>query len=147
MCTSAFAFILLVTTEFIYAKSATALSPALSVTAEAGVIRIPVETVSDGNLHRFVYHADGVAARFIVIRAGDRLATALDACEICGSQGYYQKGATVICKNCVAAIYGPTIGLVGGCNPVPLASSVEGSELRIPVSDLTSRASLFVWQE
>lgn len=143
VCLSAFVFMLLVTAEFIYAKSEAALSPALLVVAEQEVIRIPVETVSDGNLHRFVYKPGDRSTRFLVIRVGDRLATALDACTICGSQGYYQKGATIICKNCAAAIYGPTIGVVGGCNPVPLPSMVEGSELLILTSDLEAGAKFF----
>jgi FTR1 family protein len=147
VCSSAFVFILLVTAEFIYARNETALSPAEPVQAEGGTIRIPVGAVSDGNVHRFVYSAGGTAARFLVIRAGERLATAFDACRICGSQGYYQKAATMICKNCGAAIYGPTIGTSGGCNPVPLASAVEGSELRIQVSDLMSGASFFAIRE
>ena len=147
VCASSFVFILLITAEFIYAKSATALSPALPVASENGVIRIPAEAVSDGNLHRFVYEAPDATVRFIVIRAGGRLATALDACAICGSQGYYQKGSTVLCKNCAAAIFGPTIGLVGGCNPVPLPSTVAGSELRIQVADLIAEGRTVSWDE
>ena len=147
VCISSFVFVLLVTAEFIYAKNETALSPALPVSAVQGLIRIPLETVSDGNLHRFVYTAEGSAIRFIAVRAGSRLATALDACEICGSQGYYQKGDSIFCKNCGTAIYGPTIGIAGGCNPVPLRSTVEGSELLIRTSDLESGSRLFTARE
>ena len=143
VCASAFVFILLVTAEFIYAKNQTALSPAQPVTEQSGVVRIPVDSVSDGSLHRFAYVAGDVAVRFIVIQAGERLAAAFDACEICGSQGYYEKGANVFCKNCSAAIYVPTIGVTGGCNPVPLASSVAGSELVIQVSDLMAGIKFF----
>ncbi len=143
VCLSAFVFIVLVTAEFIYAKSATALSEAQPVAAEQGAILIPIESVSDGNLHRFIYTAGDVTARFIVIRVGSRLATALDACDICGAQGYYQKGATIICRNCAAEIFGPTIGLSGGCNPAPLPSAVEGAMLRIEVADLESGARYF----
>ncbi len=113
------------------------------MTAEQGVILIPTESVSDGNLHRFIYTAGDVTTRFIVIRVGSRLATALDACDICGAQGYYQKGATIICRNCAAEIYGPTIGLTGGCNPAPLPSTVEGAMLRIEAADLESGARYF----
>jgi len=143
VCGSAFVFILLVTAEFIYAKNQTALSPAQSVAAEGEIIRIPVAAVSDGNLYRFAYSAGDATTRFIVIRVGGRFATALDACTICGSQGYFQKGTNIFCKNCAAAIYGPTIGITGGCNPVPLPSTVEGSELQIKVSDLMAGARFF----
>lgn len=143
VCVSAFVFVVLVTAEFIYAKNQKALSPATPVTGNAGMIRIPISEVSDGNLHRFLYDANDSHTRFIVLKAGDKLNTALDACEICGAQGYYQKGAEIYCKNCSSAIYGPTIGLVGGCNPVPLASVVEGSDLVIRLSDLESGAKFF----
>ena len=143
VCLSAFVFVVLITAEFIYAKSATALSPAQPVAAEQGVILIPAESVSDGNLHRFIYTAGDVTARFIVVRVGTRFATALDACDICGPQGYYQKGTTIICRNCSAEIYGPTIGLTGGCNPAPLPSAVEGAMLRIEAADLESGARYF----
>jgi high-affinity iron transporter len=143
VCVSSFVFVLLVTAEYIYAKNETALSPALQVSAGQGLVRIAAETVSDGNIHRFVYSAGDVTTRFIVVRVGERLATALDACEICGAQGYYQKGNSILCKNCGSAVYGPTIGVAGGCNPVPLPSSVEGSDLLIRTADLESGSKLF----
>ena len=143
VCVSSFIFVVLVTAEFIYAKNESALSPALPVVSAEGIIRIPLGTVSDGNLHRFIYSAGDKTTRFIVVQAGERTATALDACEICGSQGYYQKGNEILCKNCGSAIYGPSIGVVGGCNPVPLHSTVEGSELLIRAADLESGSRLF----
>jgi len=62
--------------------------------------------------------------------------TALDACSICPPVGFYQDGANVICDNCNAPIEMTTIGTPGGCNPMPLASSVVGGELSVSVSDL-----------
>lgn len=143
VCGSSFVFIVLLTAEFIYAKSQTALSPAQAVTADGGMIRIPVESVSDGNLHRFSYSTGDASVRFIVVRTGSRLATAIDACEICGSQGYYQNGPEMFCRNCAAAIYTPTIGVAGGCNPIPLPSVDSGTELVIQVSDLMGQTGRF----
>lgn len=143
VCGSSFLFIVLLTAEFIYAKGLTALSPAQSVTADGGVIRIAVESVSDGNLHRFSYNTGDASVRFIVVRTGGRLATAMDACEICGSQGYYQSGPEIFCRNCSAAIYTPTIGVTGGCNPIPLPAMDSGTELVIQVSDLVGQAGRF----
>lgn len=142
-CSSAFVFILLITANFLYAKSQTALSPAQSVTAVDGVIRIAVAGVSDGTLHRFLYEGGDVTARFIVIQAGDRVGTAFDACVICGAQGYYQQGPHVFCKNCTAEIYTPSIGVTGGCNPLPLPSRIDGGELIIAVSDLNAGSAFF----
>jgi uncharacterized membrane protein len=138
-----FVFILLVTAEYLYAKNQTALSQAIPLQATDGTVRIPVDSVSDGMLHRFLYQGPEGAARFIVLRAGDRLATAIDACAICGPSGYYQNGPNIFCKNCSAAIYSPTIGLTGGCNPIPLSSRVEGDMLLIQVADLAVASPLF----
>ncbi|MBI2817624.1 MAG: DUF2318 domain-containing protein [Acidobacteria bacterium] len=143
VCASSFVFVVLVTAQFIYAKNETALSVALPVTATEGLIRIPLASVSGGDLHRFIYNSGDKSTRFIVVHTGGRFATALDACEICGAQGYYQKGSSIMCKNCSSAIYGPTIGMVGGCNPVPLSSTVEGTELLVQAADLESGSKFF----
>ena len=109
-----------------------------------GNISIPVTNVNDGNLHRFFLEQDGVSVRFIVIRRPDQsLATAFDACQICGNQGYYQKGPNVICKNCSSAIFVPSIGAPGGCNPIPVESHVEGDRLVIPAAKLVPGIKLF----
>ena len=100
-------------------------------------MRIPVSMVSDGMLHRFSIQSDGTTVRIIAIqRPGQSIAVAFDACRICGSQGYYQSGRNVMCKNCASAINIPTIGQQGGCNPIPLESSVQGEQLVIPAAKL-----------
>ena len=137
-CTASALFITAITAEFLYARSATALSTAVPVAITGGVARIPVVQVSDGNLHRFSLEADGSTVRVIVIARPDKsLAVAFDACQICGPQGYYQKGPNVICRHCSSAIVIPSIGTRGGCNPVPLASSIEGADLVIPATALS----------
>jgi uncharacterized membrane protein len=90
--------------------------------------------VSDGNLHRFILK--GHSVRFIAMKTGDKIATALDACEICGSQGYVQDGQSIICLNCSADINPSTIGDSGGCNPVHLTSINESGTIVIPLKDL-----------
>src|SRR5205085_12095585 len=143
-CSAAALFMLTITAEFIYAKSATDLSAAIPLSATGGVIRIPVSTVSDGQLHRFSIQSDGMSVRIIAIRRPDHsIAVAFDACQICGSQGYYQKGPNVICKNCSSAINIPTIGQPGGCNPVPLESKVEGDQVVIAAGKLAAHSRLF----
>ena len=64
---------------------------------------------------------------------------ALDACQICGAAGYRQEGQNVVCRNCGAAIYIPSIGETGGCNPIPVKSSVEGGEVIVDLSALAER--------
>lgn len=126
-----------ITAEFLYARVAQALSPAQPVSAVEGVIHIPLNAVNDGNLHRFGLNFQGTTIRFLVLKKPNSdIATALDACLICGDVGYYQKGHDIICKNCVAAINPATIGMPGGCNPIALPSRVEGPEVMIFVADL-----------
>ena len=67
----------------------------------------------------------------------------LDACSICGNKGYYQDGKNVICRNCASAIYIPTIGLAGGCNPVHVDFVVEGDSLKFSESTLGAGAKYF----
>jgi high-affinity iron transporter len=137
-------FILLITAEFIYARQSTALSASEPVTLENGAVRIPVATVSDGNLHRFELADGGIHVRFIAIQKPDHtIATAFDACMICGTQGFYQKGPEMICRNCASAIVTSTVGTQGGCNPIPLASHVDGGMLVIEAGALDHGVAMF----
>jgi high-affinity iron transporter len=143
-CVATGLFILSITAEFIYAKSTAELSTALPVSLIDGQVRIPVSSVNDSNLHRFAIDEAGVHVRFIVIRRPDQsLAVAFDACNICGSQGYYQNGSNVICKNCASAIFIPSIGSHGGCNPIPIASQIQGNDLVISGDKLVPGEKIF----
>jgi len=131
-CTASCLFILMITAEFIYARQLTALSQPVPVTFNQAAVRIPVASVNDGNLHRFAIDDQGVHVRFIVVEKPDHtLAVAYDACAICGTQGYYQKGNEIICKNCSSEIVISSIGTRGGCNPIPLQSHIDGETLVI----------------
>jgi high-affinity iron transporter len=130
------AVILVFTADFVYARVAAAPPDAQLVQADAGVVRIPIAEVSDNKLHFFSVAMDGTVMRFIVIRKPDGWGTALDACRICGRAGYRQDGQNVICRNCGSAIYVPTIGQAGGCNPVGFPSHVEGGTLVIQLTAL-----------
>jgi high-affinity iron transporter len=136
-CVASGLFILMVTAEFIYAKSETELSAAAPLTVTGDSVKVPVASVSDGNLHRFSVESEGLNVRIIVIQRPDKsLVAAFDACEICGAKGFYQKGGTVVCKNCASAIVNSSIGEKGGCNPVPLPSEVHGDQLVIPAAKI-----------
>ena len=71
------------------------------------------------------------------------IATAFDACEICGSKGYIQGSGTIVCLNCAADINKSTIGKGGGCNPIPLTSRTEGGSIFIKVGDIHSQQKRF----
>jgi uncharacterized membrane protein len=47
----------------------------------------------------------------------------------------------VICRNCGASIYIPSIGQSGGCNPISVKSRVAGGEVIVDLSALGDAAS------
>jgi FTR1 family protein len=132
--------ILALTADFIYAKVNAAPVQAREVTAENNIVRIPVSEVQDGNLHLFTLKANGQSIRFMVIKKPNGYGTALDACLICGAEGYRQEGQNVMCRHCASAIYIPSIGQKGGCNPIGFTSQVGSNEIAIDVSALTKAA-------
>ncbi|MGE0407370.1 MAG: Fe-S-containing protein [Candidatus Korobacteraceae bacterium] len=141
---SAFVFILLVTAQFIYAKSLSELSPATQLVAEDNEIRIPLAQVSDGDLHRFVTLVDGHEVRFFLMQRPDgQVAALFDSCEICGPVGFYRSSDGVTCKNCSAPINTQSLGQAGGCNPVPLTMTESGDSGVIRLSDLREGVRLF----
>lgn len=134
------AVILALTADFIYAKVNAAPPQARPVEAVNNLVRIPVAEVQDGTLHLFTLTANGQSIRFLVIKKPNGYGTALDACLICGADGYRQDGQNVICRHCASAIYIPSIGQKGGCNPIGFASQVQGDDIVIDVSAVTKAA-------
>lgn len=128
--------------EYVYARSAAAPSPAIALVAQDGKVRIPLSELNDSSLHFYTADVNGSVIRFMVIHKqnGD-YATALDACQICGRAGYRQDGQNVICRNCAAAIYIPSIGESGGCNPIAVKSQVSQGEVIVDLSALADSAS------
>ena len=132
--------ILALTADFIYAKVSAAPPQARPVQAVNNRVRIPVAEVQDGNLHLFTLQTNGQSIRFMVIKKPNGYGTALDACLICGAEGYRQEGQNVICRHCASAIYIPSIGQKGGCNPIGFPSQVDGDNIVIDVSSVTKAA-------
>jgi uncharacterized membrane protein len=121
------------------------LSPAEELPAVGGEIVIPFEKVNDGNLYRFVYKAsDGTDVRYIVIKkSGAAYGVGLDACDVCGPTGYYQRKDQVICMLCDVVMNISTIGFPGGCNPVPLKYRSSDGGLVIAAQDLENEKRRF----
>jgi len=141
---SSFLFISLVTAEFIYAKTTDVPSPATQLTFTNGVTSIPVSSVSDGDLHRFVTKEDGADIRFWLFKKPDgNIAAVFDACSICGAQGFKKDGRGFVCKNCSAPINPQTVGTPGGCNPIPLQSTIAGDAVVIQEAELIAHSSVF----
>ncbi len=134
------AVILVLTADFIYARANSAPPQARVVEATNSLVRIPVSEVQDGNLHLFTLKDNGHTIRFMVIKKPNGYGTALDACLICGAEGYRQEGQNVICRHCASAIYIPSIGQKGGCNPIGFKSQLDGNDVIIDVSAVTKAA-------
>ena len=102
-------------------------------------ILVPMESVSDGHLHRFEYRTDNeVNVRWIVVKkpGSASFGVGLDACEVCGNAGYYERNGQVICKRCDVVMNINTIGFKGGCNPIPLPYEVQDGNLVFLLEDL-----------
>jgi high-affinity iron transporter len=144
---------------FVYSRPPATLSPAAPVPVGAdGLVRLPIADFQGSTaLRRYVVtlgsggsdRSQGTTVRFIAVPLDDprkpkaAIATAFDACEICGAKGYYQEGGNVTCLHCGSTIYPPSIGQRGGCNPIPLPSRRQGGELLLRAADLAAGAPLF----
>ena len=141
---SSFLFILLVTAEFIYAKSLSAPSPATEVRFVNGQVSIPLAQVSGGDLHHFSARENGVDIRFWLYQKPDgKIATVFDACQICGGVGFYKGPNGVVCKNCAAPINPQSVGTAGGCNPIPLNATIASDSVIIQEADIAAGARVF----
>jgi len=128
--------------EFAYARTMNAPTPGKMLVAENDRVRIPLSELTDQSLHFYTADVNGTVIRFLVIhKTNGDYTTALDACQICGRSGYRQEGQNVICRNCGASIYVPSIGDHGGCNPIPVKSSVVGGEVIVDLSALAGAAA------
>lgn len=135
--TASLALILALTADFIYARVNAAPPQARPIEAANNIVRVPVAEVQDGNMHLFTLLTGGQSVRFMIIKKPNGYGTALDACLICGAEGYRQDGQNVICRRCASAIYIPSIGQKGGCNPIGFPSEVQGNDIVIDVSAIT----------
>ena len=115
------------------------LSEPETYTVEEDRILVPMDTVSDGHLHRFEFRTDNdINVRWIIVKkpGSASFGVGLDACVVCGNAGYYENNGRVICKRCDVVMNINTIGFKGGCNPIPLSYAVDGGNLVFAIEDL-----------
>ncbi len=119
--------------------------PPQPVEAMSGEVRLPLAQLADGQLHHYLYtSAAGIQVSFLALRkAGHLYGTGLNYCEMCGPAGYDQIEDQVVCSRCGSAINRMTVGLRGGCNPIPLQSVVQGDWLVITAAELDQHAPKF----
>ena len=113
---------------------------------ENDCIYISFAQVEDGNLHRFAYTTPNkIETRFIIIKKPNSSAygVGLDACDICGQTGYYQRGDQVVCNRCDVVMNINTIGFKGGCNPIPIEYRIADGSIIVPLSTLIEHENEF----
>ena len=141
-----------------YTNRGPQLSPSEECEVRDGNVYVSLEQVEDGHLHRFTYTTesgvgldngkqttDGVGVRFIVIKkpGSSAYGVGLDACEICGQTGYYERDGQVVCRKCDVVMNINTIGFKGGCNPIPVEYSVADGYIVLPTSGLAKYEKTF----
>ena len=121
------------------------LSPPENYVIENGMAIIPLEELEDDKLHRYKYITeDKIAMRFIAIKKSEgAYGIGLDACDICGPSGYFERNGDVICKLCDVVMNKATIGFPGGCNPVPLPYILHDGKIKIKLEDLEKESYRF----
>ena len=146
---TSFLFIFLSTAEFIYAKSSTALSPTSAVTLVGSQVTLPTADINDDKLHRYGVHVDdgkggNVEVRFLLFKKPDgNIVSVADACQICGPVGFYIGDQGITCKMCASPLNAASMGQKGGCNPIPLKSTISAGQLTIQADDLRALAPVF----
>ena len=141
-----------------YANRGPELSPSEECEIHDGNVYVTLEQVEDGHLHRFTYVTEagvalengketegGVGVRFIVIKkpGSNAYGVGLDACEICGQTGYYERDGQVVCKLCDVVMNINTIGFKGGCNPIPVDYKVADGYIILPTDGLSKYEKTF----
>ena len=129
-----------------YANKEIELSPIEEAKTDGDNFIIPFDQVNDGHLHRFGYTTDnGIVIRFIMIQKPNSASygIGLDACEICGETGYYEKNGQVVCNLCDVIMNINTIGFKGGCNPIPIDYRIENGSIVVPIEGLLEHESEF----
>ena len=127
------------------ATKAVELSAPETYTVDGERILVSLDQLSDGNLHRFEYEVGKTKVRWIVIKKPNSAAygVGLDACDVCGNAGYYQRGDQVVCKRCDVVMNINTIGFMGGCNPIPLNYSIDNGYMAFELADIEAGAKEF----
>lgn len=144
VCVTAFIFITTITAEVIYAEGPPPLSQATEITFTNGKAVINTKDLPQGELQRYAANVNGTRVRFLLYRKPDnKIASVVDACQICGGIGFYKGATGLICKNCAAPINPQSVGEPGGCNPIPLQVVQNGDSVVISITDLAQQTGQF----
>ena len=123
----------------------------VSAAADSNLVSYPTATFEDGKAHYFEYRGDELTIRYFVLKSSDGvLRAAFDACDVCWPEGkgYVQQGDDMVCRNCGRRFASVLVNEVqGGCNPAPLARSIQNGQLVIRTDDILRGQSYFNFKE
>ena len=118
----------------------------LAALAQDNTVKIPLTEVSE-TAKFYSYNAGGTTVKYFLIKAPDgTVRSALDACDVCFpyKKGYKQTGEFMLCVNCGLKFHVSRVGLVkGGCNPHPVANTVQGDQVIITKDELALGVKYF----
>ena len=140
-----FSFVTL-TSLRVYANQEIEISPVEEAKVTDDNVVVSFEQVADGHLHRFGYATENdKTIRFIVIKKPNSNAygIGLDACDICGETGYYEREGQVVCNLCNVVMNINTIGFKGGCNPIVIDYKIHDGKIIIPIAELVKHEDIF----
>jgi len=131
------------TVSFAFSRLPRGIDPPQMLQPDGAVVRVPVAGLAEDRLHRYGVLVDDTVVRFFLIRVGTRWRTGFDACQVCGPSGYIMTGGRLVCLACAADINPSTVGIGGGCNPLPLPHRDQGQDLVIALDDLRAQIRTF----
>src|SRR5574341_2370446 len=133
----------LVLGSFLVVQATRGYDPApVRVAPQNDVIRLAFP--EDEKIHKHVLDIEGIPVRFFHLKRKDgTLASAFDVCYICPAKGYFQDGDHLFCKNCDAPINEASVGMTGGCNPIPLAVNTDGAQVTVAMEELAKGRDRF----
>ncbi len=146
LCASLFMVIFTLTYLYYYDNKEVELAKPEDYEMIGNNIIIDLANIDDGHLHRFSYQTpNGYDVRFLAVKKpqGNAYGVGLDACEICGVAGYFERGEDVVCKRCDVVMNKATIGFKGGCNPIVFPYEIKESKIIIDKRELEDREKKF----
>jgi len=131
-----------------FQKSPAETAKAAGVVETADEVRIPLIALESGKAVFLKADVGGKEIYYFALKSSDGVyRAAYDACDVCfrANRGYRQEGDLMVCNNCGQSFPSVKVNEVkGGCNPSPLARTVEGGTLIIKKSDIAAGGPYFV---
>ncbi len=126
----------LLSVAFVQGSKIPGKAPATPVALADSLVRIDAAALADGHMHFYETALAEGQVRFFAIQVNGKVSTCFDACEICGDIGYFEDGASAVCRNCTSPIVLSSLGRTGGCNPIPLVHREDAGSIVISASHL-----------